>query len=259
MSAEKLQRKINVPGGVDERANSGGTKVKTVSTAAELQNAIADQVSGQTIRMLPGTYTLTAQISIPLAASGGRLEAPNGGVSIIGAASVDSAFLINPAVSSATFEYTMAGIGSIKGGANKIGIKIANTAITKKVLLMLNDCYLEDNGTGAALSAVNTDGSNAIRIYMTGGAVDSVDFVPKDNGDRMYFTGVDIDQAMDVTAVDVTAEFKFKDCKLPHALIRGGHANNICNVINCYTIETTAAAAADASDFPDAFNPTIVA
>jgi hypothetical protein len=38
----------------------------------------------------------------------------------------------------------------------------------------------------------------------------------------------------------------------------GGHANNVVNVVNCWTVEATAVAAVDGADFPDAFNPTIV-
>lgn len=255
MSKKKFKRGLNVLG-VDERTASG-IMVKTVGSAAELQAAVAAQVAGQTIRVLPGTYTLTASLTIPLAASGGRLEAV-GDVSIVGAASVDQAILINPAVAAATFEYTLKGFDSIKGGANKIGIKLANTTIGKKVLLELENCYVEDNGTGVAMSVVDTDGSNAIRVYMTGGAIDTVNVTPKDNSGRMYFKDVEIDEDMTYAVVDCTHELRFINCRLPHAGIKGGHANNLVSVVGSYTVEATAAAAVDASDFPDAFNPTIV-
>lgn len=259
MSIKKLRRPISVPGGITVRPQAGGgATIKEVSSAAELQAAVAAQTAGQTIRVMPGAYVLTDTLELLLAASGGTLEAV-GEVSITGAAGEDQAILINPAVATGTFSYTIKGFDSIKGGANKIGINIKNTTIAKKIVLELIDCYVEDNGSGKALSAVDTDGSNAIRIYMTGGAIDTVLYTPKDNSGRLYFTDVDIDENMTVTAVDCTAEFRFKGCKLPHAGIGGGHANNICNVISCYTIETAAAAAADASDFPDAFNPTFVA
>ena len=66
-------------------------------------------------------------------------------------------------------------------------MNIKNTAIAKKIVLEVIDCFLEDNGSGAALQAVSTDASNAIRIYASGGAMDSVDITPNNAGDIFQF------------------------------------------------------------------------
>lgn len=230
-----------------------------VASAAELESAVAAQTSGQVIEIEPGDYTLTESLSIPLAASGGVLKAI-GPVTITGAAAADEAILINPAVATGTFEYTLEGFDSIKGGAGKIGLHILNTTIAKKINVYLKQTNLHDNGAGKALTAVNSDGSNAIRIYADGpGEIDGIAYTPKDGGDRVIFQHYNIDENVVVAAVDVAATFFFKNCKLPHEGVTGGHATNVVSTVGCWT-EATASVpvVVDASDFPDAFSATIL-
>jgi len=235
--------------------------VISVSTVEELEAAVAAQIAGQTIEVIAGDYILTESLTILLAANGGGLKAV-GAVNITGAAAADEAILIDPAVGTATFEYTLEGFSSIKGGSNKIGVNVANTNIAKKIILYLKGTSLNDNGTGKALTAINTDGSNAIRIYADAGSygseIDGIAFTPKDGGDRLIMTGYNIEENVVVAAVDCTATFMWKQCKLPHEGITGGHANNICSVASCWT-EATAFVPVipDTSDFPDAFSATI--
>lgn len=230
-----------------------------VNTVAELEAAVENQSASQFIFVGPGAYVLTKSLVIPLAANGGGLIGI-GTVTITGAAAADEAILIDPAVSTATFEYTLENFDSIKGGDNKIGLNVANTNVNMKVMVHLNRANLHDNGTGVALTAINTDGLNAIRIYANGpGEIDGIAFTPKDNGDRLIMSGYNVDENVVVAAVDCTATFMWKSCKLPHAGVTGGHANNVCSVVNCWT-EATAFVPVipDASDFPNAFSATIL-
>ena len=232
--------------------------VVRVDNVTDLEIAVAAQVANQTIELMPGDYVLTESLSIPLAASGGGLVAV-GAVTITGAAAADEAILVDPAVATGTFEYTLQGFNSIKGGANKIGLHVLNTSIGKKVNVYLKQTNLHDNGTGKALTAVNSDGSNAIRIYADGpGEIDGIAFTPKDAGDRLVMTGYNIDQNLVVAAVDVAATFFFKNCRIPHEGMTGGHATNVISVANCWTEAVYAVPVIpDASDFPDAFSATI--
>jgi hypothetical protein len=229
-----------------------------VGTVEELEEAVAAQIAGQTIEILSGDYTLTESLTILLAANGGGLKAI-GAVNIIGADDADEAILIDPAVSTATFEYTLEGFTSIKGGADKIGLNVANTNVNMKVNVYLKRTSLNDNGTGKALTAINTDGSNAIRIYANGPAeIDGMAITPKDIGDRLIMTGYNIEQNLVAAVVDVVATFMFKQCKIPHEGMTGGHANNVISVANCWT-EATAFVPVipDTADFPGAFSATI--
>lgn len=234
-----------------------GSKVY-VNTVAELEAAVAAQTAGQFIYVGSGNYVLTESLSIPLAATGGGLIAV-GAVTITGAADANEAILVNPAVAAATFEYTIQGFGSIKGGANKIGLHVLNVATGKEVNVYIKQTNLHDNGTGKALTAVNSDDSNAIRIYAYGpGEIDGIAYTPKDGGDRVVFRDYNIDENIVVAEVDCTATFFFVNCKLPHAGVTGGHANNVISVVNCWTEEDAfVPVSPDASDFPGAFSATI--
>ena len=232
--------------------------VVRVDNVADLEIAIANQIAGQTIEVLAGEYTLTESATILLAANGGGLKAI-GTVEIIGAVAADEAILIDPAVGSATFEYTLEGFASIKGGADKLGVNVANTNIAKKIILYLKRTSLNDNGTGVALTAINTDGSNAIRIYADGPAeIDGIAFTPKDGGDRLIMAGYNIEENLVAAVVDVAATFMFKQCKIPHAGMTGGHATNVISVANCWTEEVAfVPVIPDTNDFPGAFSATI--
>ena len=239
-------------------SNNAAATVIRVGSVTELEAAVAAQIAGQTNEVVAGDYTLTESLTIRLAANGGGLKAV-GTVNIVGAAVADEAILIDPAVSTATFEYTLEGFNSIKGGADKIGLNIANTNVDMKVIVYLKQTSLNDNGTGKALTAINTDGSNAIRIYADGPAeIDGIAFTPKDGGDRVIFSNYNIEEDVVVAAVDVAATFMFKNCKLPHEGITGGHATNVISVVNCWT-EAVAFVPIipDTGDFPDAFSATI--
>ena len=231
--------------------------VVRVNATAELEAAVALQSAGQTILVAPGAYVLTESLTILLAATGGGLVGI-GTVSITGAAAADEAILIDPAVAAGTFEYTLQNI-EVKGGANKIALNVANTATGKKVNVYLKDVNLEDNGTGKALTAINSDGSNAIRIYWEGGAVDGMAITPKDTGDRLILTGVSIDENLVAAAVDVVATYFFKQCKIPVTGMTGGHGNNVISVVGCWTeaVEYVPVLPAG-TDFPDSFSATIL-
>jgi len=229
-----------------------------VDNVADLEAAVAAQLAGQTIEVV-GDIVLTESLPILLAATGGRLKGING-ATITGAAAATEAILINPAVATETFEYSIEDFGSIKGGANKIGLHVLNVATTKKVNVYIKNTNLNDNGTGVALNYVNSDGSNAIRIYMDGNGheIESIAGTPKDAGDRLLIRGYNIEENMVIAVVDVAATFMFTSCKLPHEGITGGHATNVISVNSCWTEETAfVPVIPDASDFPGAFSPTI--
>jgi len=259
--AKSLENKMaELAGTVFDIDASISASMLLVDNVTDLEAAVAVQENKQIIGVLPGTYTLTESLSIPLAASGGVLKA-FGLVNIVGAADADEAILIDPEEATGTFEYTIEGFDSIKGGAGKIGLHILNENIGKKVNVYLKQCNLHDNGSGKALTAVNGDGSNAIRIYADGGQmseIDSIAYTPKDNGDRVVFRDYNIDENIVVAAVDCTATFMFIACKLPHAGVTGGHADNVISVVSCWTEEIAfVPALPDTDDFPNGFNPTI--
>jgi hypothetical protein len=230
-----------------------------VNNVAELEAAVAIQGAGEFIYLAPGTYNLTASLEIPLTADGGGLIG-NGIVVINGIAAADEAIKINTALATGTFEYTIGGGIETKGGADKIALKIVNGASTQKTIVYVNDsANFLDNGTGVAISVVNT-GTGAVRLYVngTGQGFDSINITPKVADDRFTFRNISIDEDMTVDSVAVAATFMFTLCKIPHEGIKGGNSANVISVNSCWTEATEfVPVVPDASDFPDGFSATI--
>ena len=240
-------------------ANAAAKSV-TVGSVEELEDAVAAQVAGQFIFILPGTYQLTEELVPLFAATGGGLIGI-GQVEIRGAADADSAISIVGTGATGTFEYKLGGSMGVKGGADKIGLHLTNPAISQKTILYLTDSvHFEDNGSGVAFAAANT-GTGAMRVYCSlnhGTGWDTVTITNKNADDKWYFRGVNFDEGLTAAAVAIADTWLFQDCEIAHAGMAGGHATNVVNVVNCWTIETTAVAVVDASDFPDDFSATIV-
>jgi len=235
------------------------SNIVRVNTVAKLQAAVVAQKANQIIQIEPGSYTLTADLDIPLAATGGVLEGL-GQVSITGAAGEDSAILVNPAVGTATFEYTLKNIDGVQGGADKVGLLVKNTAIKKKIIIYLKGTTLYSNGSGNALTVTGTDASNAIRIYAQGNGAgwDAVSITTANAGDKYFFYGINFEDTFAGSVTDLATQYKFINCELIHAGMTGGHATNVVNCVNCWTIETTAVAVVDSGEFPNAFSATII-
>lgn len=232
----------------------------TIQSVAELETAVAAMTAGQFLRIKAGTYNLTEEMEIPLAADAGGLIGL-GAVTINGANGEDSAIKIDASDATATFEFTFGGQIEIKGGTNKIGLWVVNGATTQKVITYVEDAvHFVDNGSGKALVIANT-GTGAMKLYANlrfSTGWDSVDITNKTASDRWRFSGVSFDEDFDVAVVAVADNWKFENCQLKHAGMDGGHANNVVNVISCFTFESATVALADASDFPNAFNPTFI-
>ncbi|MCH8067848.1 MAG: hypothetical protein IID16_01045 [Candidatus Marinimicrobia bacterium] len=240
-------------------SNTASTTI-TVGDVAALEAAVAAQTAGQFILIKPGTYQLTEELVPPLLATGGGLIGL-GNVEILGDADGDSAISIVGTAATSTFEYTLAGLMSFKGGSNKIGLKVTNPAIDQKTIVYIKDeVHFEDNGTGVAVSAVNT-GTGAMRIFVTckaGTGWDSVEITNKNADDKWHFRGVNFDVDLTAAVVNIADNWLFQDCQIAHAAMNGGHATNVLNVVNCFTIETADVAVVDVNDFPNAFSATIV-
>jgi hypothetical protein len=226
-------------------------KTVTVHSAAELEAAIAAQTAGQMILCAPGTYTRTAATKILLAADGGGISAPFGPVQIVGLSTADACIEIDTILATGTFEYTFAGNLELKGGANKIALKAYNGAGTQKTIIYFNDsAHAIDNGTGVAISYVNT-GTGAIRLYVNGvgQGFDTINVTPKLADDRFLFNNISFDEALTAGAAAVACYFNFTGCCLNKTGMAGGHATQVWSAINCFTLTSGVHALAASTDF----------
>lgn len=244
----------------NQTSSNTSSTIITVGDVAALEAAVAAQTAGQFIVAKPGVYNLTEELVPPILATGGGLIGL-GGVEINGHDDADSAISIVATAATSTFEYTLGGLLSFKGGTDKIGLHLTNPAISQKTILYIRDeVHFEDNGSGVAFAAENT-GTGAMRVYCSctsGTGWDTVTITNKNADDKWRFRGINFDETFTVAVVAITDNWLFQDCQLVHAGMSGGHANNVVNVVNCFTIETADVAAVDGSDFPNAFSATIV-
>ena len=246
----------------EEGQTSSSTSAPSVivGNVVALEAAVAAQTAGQFIFIQPGEYDLTEELVPPILATGGGLIGM-GGVEINGHDDADSAISIVATAATSTFEYTLGGLLSFKGGTDKIGLHLTNPAISQKTILYIRDeVHFEDNGSGVAFVAANT-GTGAMRVYCScteGTGWDTVTITNKNADDKWRFRGINFDETFTVAAVNIADNWLFMGCQLVHAGMAGGHASNVLNVVNCFTIETADVAAVDAGDFPNAFSATIV-
>jgi hypothetical protein len=225
-------------------------KSVVVSNAEELEAAVAAQTAGQWIFIEPGEYQLLASLTIPDSADGGGLIGI-GGVVITGAADVDQAVLINHTTSTGTFEYTFAGELELEGGHDKIALKVANGSSTQKTIVYFKDsAHCIDNGTGVAISFVNT-GTGAVRLYVNGvgQGFDTINITPKLADDRFLFNNISFDETFTAGAAQVACYFVFKNCQVKKQGMAGGHANQVWSAINCWTEASGVVALAASGDF----------
>lgn len=244
----------------NQSSSNTSSTVIVVGDVAALEAAVAAQTAGQFIYIKPGEYNLTEELVPTILATGGGLIGM-GGVEINGHDDADSAISIVATAATSTFEYTIGGSLSAKGGTDKIGLHLTNPAISQKTILYIRDeVHFEDNGSGVAFVAANT-GTGAMRVYTSctpGTGWDTVTITNKNADDKWRFRNINFDETITVSDVNVADNWLFQGCQLPHANVNGGNATNVLNVVNCFTIETAAVAAVDASDFPDDFSATIV-
>jgi hypothetical protein len=225
--------------------------VVVVNNAAEFEAALLVQTAGQTIVMAPGTYTRTAATKVLLAADGGGISAPFGPVQILGLSTADACIEIDATLAAGTFEYTFAGNLELKGGANKIALKAYNGAGTEKTIIYFNDsAHAIDNGTGVAISYVNT-GTGAIRLYVNGvgQGFDTINVTPKLADDRFLFNNVSFDETFTAGAAAVACYFNFIGCNLKRAGMAGGHATQVWSAIHCWSTASGIHALAASTDF----------
>ena len=232
---------------------------KTVATVAELEDAIANQIAGEVIFVQPGVYLLTKVLTPRYLANGGSLVGL-GLVQIGGLAAAVAAINII-AYAGGTFQYHLAGNIECQGGTDKPALLITNGAITQKLIVYVHDkVVFVDNGAGVAVKAINT-GTGAMRMYVEvdqGTTWETVVITQKNADDKWHFTGLCFDSGLTAGNIAVADSWQFINCQLAHAGMAGGNAASVVNCKGCWTLETTAFAAADAADFPGGFNPVLI-
>jgi len=116
----------------------------------------------KTLVVLPGEYSEAALVWPSI--TGLELVAPFGEVNITNSDAAAAVLTIAPTYSASTFEATIRGAFNLFAAA-QIGLKIANAAMTKKLIIDIDGLSCEQDTTGDSIDITGTVAGQAIRVY----------------------------------------------------------------------------------------------
>lgn len=175
------------------------------------------------IMILPGTYQLTAAMSIMVS---GVVIQGIGSVVLTGPVAGDHCFKTVFGATSGTKEITFKNITlNHKDDATQIGIFLTNTGATAKIICTLKDVVFGSTG-GDSIHVVNLVNGQAIRTYCTGCTTEGpVNIVVKDDGDRFRFSYGNLRAGLVTDGGNYDAEILIAWSTFLYDGITGGHAN----------------------------------
>lgn len=233
-----------------------GSNGRPYATVAQALAAVSS--SKKTVFLAPGTYEESGALVWPKI-SGVSLVGL-GTVVVRGASGATNALTIAPGAVSATFEATIENI-QISHRTGQIGLKLDNTAMTKKLNVYLRDFGTNQEGTGNSIDTTHGDTSNAIRIYAEARQNEIeglVNIEIKNDGDRVIFFGQALSGGLTTSADAVVSEITLKCCQILHEGVAGGNAAQVLNSIHSWSLTGATYAAVDTNDLTGSHTENII-
>jgi hypothetical protein len=172
-----------------------------------------------TLIVLPGEYKEAALVWPNV--TGLSLVAPFGEVSIVNTDAAAAALTIAPTWTASSFEATIKGAVNINATATKIGLKIANAAMTKKLNVYLDGLSAEMTDSGDSIDIAGTVSGQAVRVYAKNLDLEGLlHFTANDAGSRLRLENSTFTGGVTV-AGGVAAELSLRNCKI----VTGGLAS----------------------------------
>ena len=220
--------------------------------------AIAAMTASRNVVMImPGAYTLSAEIAMPIFDC--SVIGVGGGVEVEADSGADSAFAIEPVSLTGTTTYTFQNMYLDHGDV--VGIQIDNASATKKIILALNNMEF-GAGSGNSIDVDHGLNSEAVRIYCDNGGREiegPVNFAVNNNGDRCRFDNASLMGGLVSSATATVAEFTLRNCVILHEGVTGGNGSQVMNVIACVSLTGATYAAVDTSDLAGSHTENIIA
>ena len=252
----------NASGGFRHYAGLAGTKQLHVGADGSaynytsLQDAVDAAQNNSVIFIEPGTYTLTAALSItkPLTLKG--LGAPNTTV-ITSALATYTINLQNPATGASTTYNYFENI-SIENSSTGDCIEIDNDGgATGAMVVKFDDCSVINSGGGLAIDLDQTTNTINEFVYMSGQktfhTLSASNLGLTKAGSLVAIDSMMISDALAYSATNVAYVISLDNCNVVSAAATtGGSASAICNYQACTTVATpwlAAIAASAAGDF----------
>lgn len=191
--------------------------------------------------MAPGTYAEAAAVAWPTTDNVYVRGAGSNYTTI--SATGTSVITVTPGVQTGTWEGGIEGVYiDHSAGSSQSGITFDNTAITKKLIFYIKDCYFEcdDSADKSINVATHGDTGNAIRIYVSGDSSQveiegAVYFLVANNSDRLHFENCWIVGTITTSVTALEFRMRLYRCVVSHgAATAGGNALQYITSCNSY-------------------------
>jgi hypothetical protein len=225
--------------------------------------AVAAAGANDTIKIHPGTYTLSEKITVnkPLRFLG------DSGVVVTSTSTLgDSMFLLDSFQITETGYFYFENIIFQHGADDENIFDVDNSEIDEPISVVFQNCPLllyDTSSTGKAINVIHSDSSRGIQIVVGSCKRDQIgciNFAVEDEDDLIQLHGVKCVADGNATAIitsatDAAAGVELCHCYLPHeAAVSGGHASQTLKSYYSYT----ASDYADANDFTGSHTATIL-
>lgn len=236
-----------------------GLSAYTVYDYTSLAAALAAVTSSNNkIMLMPGSYTLTASLTMPahdcaLIGLGGKRA-----VDINAAAAVTPLINIAPDTLSGTATYSFDGLFIDNGETSQVGIQVDNADAGKKIIVTVDNCEFSDGGN--AIDVDHDGGSDAVRLYCEGCYVEgAINFDVGDGGDRIRCLRCQLIGGL-VTGTDATTcEILLENCRVLHEGVTGGDGAQTVNAVACVSDDDAGTyAALDTDDLAGSHTENII-
>lgn len=211
---ENVSDEIFVDVASDARAAADiqGTNLDPYS---DLETAIAAATATRnTIFLAPGTYTLSASAVMP------DHDLHIVGLGEVGSIRIEAASGVSPLVDASpgtiteTVDYLFKNVCLANVQTDQVAIQVDNSSTTRKMIIDLEDCALEDGG--AAID-VDHDGTETVRIYARGGEIEgAINWDVGNPQDRFFAENCEIMGLLTSAGDNVNAHFRYMNCLVKH-------------------------------------------
>lgn len=210
----------------DDATGNGSwtTPYKTLVTAFAAWDA-----TRHTIYVLAGEYEEAATLTWPNVT--GLSLVGLGSVSVSNADAAAQVLAIAPTFTASTFEASVKDIAFVAD--TQIGIKIANSGMTKKLNIYLDGVSCEYDTSGDSVDIAGTVSGQAVRVYGTRCSFEGLfHYTVNDAGSRMRFSNSSFVGGI-TTAGAVKAEVSLRNCSVLTGGITIGSATQDITYVGC--------------------------
>jgi len=246
-----------VDGGRDDDYVADGSFLAPYTTVGGAVAALT--AARSTILILPGEYTETASLSLPLFDCALIGVGVSSVVKIEAAVAITSLVDISPDTLTGTTTYFLKNLYLDNGETSQVGVQVDNADAGKKIIVQIQDCEFSDGGN--AIDVDHDGASDAVRLYIDRCYIEgALNYDVGNNGDRIRCLDCQLIGGLVTSADATTCEILLQSCRVLHEGVTGGNAAQTVNVAACISDDDAGTYAAfDTDDLAGSHTESILA